>query len=323
MRLILRLGPVADNGGSTFTALPDANSPLLNTADPVGCPPSDQRGVSRPQGTGCDIGAVERRLNETPGGGTPGRGTPGGGTPGGGTPGSPGHGGAPALSDRGAIAIAHYGAAEIWLERVAGRVRLVFKAGRRVAARVVPISIPARSRSIAANRREHLALGLDARGRLTAVLQGARGLLWTPLSTRPVLHAIRGTDGRDTFPSLFRGALADSRVLPRGGSAVLARQLAGGRTRTVWRGRRGGPIARDTAIGSGRAVAFVTVAGRRYALVLTCPGRGPKRLLGVQLRLRQRGGVEIDRVSPDGRRVTVFSQLGRHVRSEAFRLPSG
>ena len=318
-----RLGPVADNGGSTFTALPDANSPLLGAADPVGCPPSDQRGVSRPQGAGCDIGAVERRPNESPGSGTPGGGTPGGGTPSGGTPGAPGHGGTPALSDRGAIAIAHYGAAEIWLQRVAGRVRLVFTAGRRVAARIVPISVPAPARSIAPNRREHLALGLDGRGRVTAVLQGARGLLWTPLSSRPSLHKIRGTDGRDTFPSLFRGALADSRVVPRGGSAVLIRQLDGGRTRTVWRGRRGGPVARDTAIGSGRAVAFITVAGRRYALVLARPGRRPKRLLGVQLGRRQRGRVGIDRVSPDGRHVTVFSQLGRRIRSKAFRLPSG
>ncbi len=55
-----RLGPVAGNGGPTFSALPSADSPLLDAGDPSACPPTDQRGVARPQGAGCDIGAVER-----------------------------------------------------------------------------------------------------------------------------------------------------------------------------------------------------------------------------------------------------------------------
>lgn len=54
------LGPLHDNGGPTEThaLLPD--SPAINAADDAACPDTDQRGVSRPQGAACDIGAYER-----------------------------------------------------------------------------------------------------------------------------------------------------------------------------------------------------------------------------------------------------------------------
>ncbi|MDQ1012487.1 CSLREA domain-containing protein [Streptomyces sp. V4I23] len=51
------LGPVADHGGSTDTAALLPGSPALDAAD--GCPATDQRGVTRPQGAACDIGAYE------------------------------------------------------------------------------------------------------------------------------------------------------------------------------------------------------------------------------------------------------------------------
>jgi predicted outer membrane repeat protein len=55
-----RLGPLADNGGPTLTHLPLADSPAIDTGGPAPCPtPVDQRGLSRPQGGACDIGAVE------------------------------------------------------------------------------------------------------------------------------------------------------------------------------------------------------------------------------------------------------------------------
>ncbi len=50
-----------DNGGSTGTLSIAATSPAVD-AIPIGapgCSGTDQRGVTRPQGTGCDIGAVE------------------------------------------------------------------------------------------------------------------------------------------------------------------------------------------------------------------------------------------------------------------------
>jgi hypothetical protein len=49
---------LADNGGPTLTHALLASSPAIDTA--VGaCPATDQRGVARPQGTGCDVGAYE------------------------------------------------------------------------------------------------------------------------------------------------------------------------------------------------------------------------------------------------------------------------
>ncbi len=52
------LGPLADNGGPTFThALPRGN-PAIDAGTQCG-PTTDQRYVARPQGLGCDIGAFE------------------------------------------------------------------------------------------------------------------------------------------------------------------------------------------------------------------------------------------------------------------------
>ncbi len=63
----LRLDPLAANGGPTQTRDPQATSPAINVI-PFGpvCPAADQRGFPRPQGTRCDIGAVERLLAVQP-----------------------------------------------------------------------------------------------------------------------------------------------------------------------------------------------------------------------------------------------------------------
>jgi hypothetical protein len=60
------LGPLENNGGLTATEAPAPGSPALDQI-PLGttalgtmlCPGVDQRGVTRPQGTACDIGAVD------------------------------------------------------------------------------------------------------------------------------------------------------------------------------------------------------------------------------------------------------------------------
>jgi CSLREA domain-containing protein len=59
-----RLGLLADNGGDTETEMPRAGSAALGHGGTAatGCPPVDQRGVKRPQGPACDIGAVERQA---------------------------------------------------------------------------------------------------------------------------------------------------------------------------------------------------------------------------------------------------------------------
>lgn len=54
------LGPLADNGGYTLTMLPTALSPAIDQGAPAICNGTDQRGIARPQGAACDIGAVER-----------------------------------------------------------------------------------------------------------------------------------------------------------------------------------------------------------------------------------------------------------------------
>jgi len=58
------LGPLQDNGGPTWTHALLSGSPAID-AIPVGeCSfDTDQRGVARPQGAGCDIGAFEFQYN--------------------------------------------------------------------------------------------------------------------------------------------------------------------------------------------------------------------------------------------------------------------
>ncbi len=59
-----KLGPLQNNGGPTQTHLPAPNSPAIDAGNNATCAASpvnnlDQRGVTRPVGTNCDIGAVE------------------------------------------------------------------------------------------------------------------------------------------------------------------------------------------------------------------------------------------------------------------------
>jgi predicted outer membrane repeat protein len=62
------LGPLADNGGPTQThalllaSVLHARSPAIDTGTNSGCPATDARGVARPQGTHCDMGAYEVRI---------------------------------------------------------------------------------------------------------------------------------------------------------------------------------------------------------------------------------------------------------------------
>jgi hypothetical protein len=57
-----KLGPLAANGGPTKTLALGAGSPAINAvpASGAGCPTTDQRGVKRPYGPACEIGAYER-----------------------------------------------------------------------------------------------------------------------------------------------------------------------------------------------------------------------------------------------------------------------
>ncbi|HKG54011.1 MAG TPA: choice-of-anchor Q domain-containing protein, partial [Anaerolineales bacterium] len=57
-----RLDSLADNGGPTETMALLARSPAIDAGDLRTCSTTDQRGVTRPQGDACDIGAFEVAL---------------------------------------------------------------------------------------------------------------------------------------------------------------------------------------------------------------------------------------------------------------------
>lgn len=54
------LSALGNHGGPTDTHVPLPRSPAIDAASLDGCPSHDQRGVARPRGRGCDLGAVER-----------------------------------------------------------------------------------------------------------------------------------------------------------------------------------------------------------------------------------------------------------------------
>ena len=58
-----KLGPLQNNGGHTLTHALLSGSPAINAGTNSGCPATDQRGIRRPQGGVCDIGAYERAFN--------------------------------------------------------------------------------------------------------------------------------------------------------------------------------------------------------------------------------------------------------------------
>ncbi|MCA9978928.1 MAG: hypothetical protein KC413_24375, partial [Anaerolineales bacterium] len=53
------LGALAENGGPTQTRALSSGSPAIDAGNNAVCPATDQRGIVRPQGGGCDVGAYE------------------------------------------------------------------------------------------------------------------------------------------------------------------------------------------------------------------------------------------------------------------------
>lgn len=80
-----KLGPLADNGGGTNTHALTTGSPAIDAADSE-CPEIDQRGVERPRGQACDMGAFEAPRAAKPDDPEPGEPKPGDPQPGGDTP---------------------------------------------------------------------------------------------------------------------------------------------------------------------------------------------------------------------------------------------
>jgi hypothetical protein len=61
-----KLASIADNGGRTRTEALLFGSPAIDAANGADCPAADQRGITRPQASGCDIGAFEAQLMGSP-----------------------------------------------------------------------------------------------------------------------------------------------------------------------------------------------------------------------------------------------------------------
>ena len=59
------LDSLADNGGLTMTMAISTGSPAIDAGNNASCAATDQRGVSRPQGVTCDIGAFEAAISSS------------------------------------------------------------------------------------------------------------------------------------------------------------------------------------------------------------------------------------------------------------------
>jgi large repetitive protein len=60
------LGPLADNGGGTDTMALGAGSPAIDAGGNCPPPTTDQRGIARPLGAACDVGAFEAAAAPLP-----------------------------------------------------------------------------------------------------------------------------------------------------------------------------------------------------------------------------------------------------------------
>ena len=58
----INLGPLQNNGGPTLTMALRFPSAAIDAGDDTSCPATDQRGLFRPGGLRCDIGATEFQL---------------------------------------------------------------------------------------------------------------------------------------------------------------------------------------------------------------------------------------------------------------------
>lgn len=231
---------------------------------------------------------------------------------------------APAASGDAAIASATYGHAEVWLQRKPGDRRereLVYKPTGDAAPRVLDIAVPAHNRKLPSDWSERLALGLDARGKLTVVVTARRGLYRARVKNGATPRRIPHTSLHDSYPSLFKGRIAFVHQ-PGTRSSVRVGELTSGPRRVAWTNHEDRQSAAiDTVIGKGGAVAFVTVADGAeeglYDARLAVPGRAVRDLWPGD---RHNGGISLE-VTPDGRRLTVAVSAGHRILN--YRLPDG
>jgi hypothetical protein len=219
-----------------------------------------------------------------------------------------------------AISSQSYGRSWIWLERdPADRAnrRLLFQDDSGPA-RVLAVKVPERNRHLRSSWGENIALGLDAGGRLTVVLQSRRGLYWSSVA-RPRLRHVPGTSGRDVFPSLFRGRVAFTHAA-RERTSLRSGTLTAGAARTLaTAAENDNAFIMDTRIGSGGAVAYVIgedgAEAALYHARLARPGRTTLNLWPGD---SHNDGITLE-TDRSGRKLTVAAK-GRVLH---YALPSG
>lgn len=237
-----------------------------------------------------------------------------------------------ARADRGnapddALAWASYSKAEVWLEHSATdrkQRELVFEASPDVEPRVLGVNVPPGVSS----EREDVALGRDAGGALTVVVQSQLGLYWTHVNG-PRLHRVPGTSGRDGLPSIFRGQLAYEHWRHDEGSVVRLGSLIDGRTRTLWSNLSDPQHTRtadQTAVGAGNTVAIVTrrndAGASAYRALLTRLGHKTRQLMNLGLDDTHSGSLWIQ-TSPSGRRLMLRRDVDRTTTTIRYALPGG
>lgn len=207
------------------------------------------------------------------------------------------------------------------------------------ALRVLEISVP---RHVSALGRPDLALGDDARGRLTLVTESRRGLYYARITGAQRLRRVKRTGRRDNSPSLFRGRIAYGTEGPtprRGRAAFIPSRLrlaalATGRRRTIWendfRELTSTSIPSEyfvtqTDVGRGGSVAFVTsrdgAGNGADEGHIALRGREAKRVLS--LRIPTSGGGIFASVSSSGRSVTFESCRGSKCADHTYSMRTG
>jgi hypothetical protein len=219
-----------------------------------------------------------------------------------------------------AISSASYGRSSIWLERdPADRTkrRLVLQdAG--TPARVLAITVPERNRHMVSTWAENVALGLDGSGRLAVVLQGRRGLYWSPIA-HPRLRRVPDTTGNDVFPSIFRGRLALTHAAGKRTSLRSGTLTTGARQTLATASEDDNAFIMDTRIGSGGAVAYVIGGdGAEAAFYHARLARSGRATLSVWPGDSHNDGITLE-TDRSGRKLTVAAN-GRVLH---YALPSG
>ncbi len=160
-------------------------------------------------------------------------------------------------------------------------------------------------------------------------MESRRGFVWAHVAGAARLRTVPATTRADAAPSLFRGRLAYIRNVGELRSVVRLASLTGGGARTVWdESSKSSFVPWQVAVGARDAVVLVTYLegseAASYRSHVLRAGQAPKPLTPTfKFGLEHTGGMSIERVSADGRRVTTVREVDDDAVTSVFALPSG